>query len=143
MPVPTEQGFDGDTTRTVNLLKACEELGVNLLTTRTAESGEQRDIPLPSEVGDGLKPGIPRLLQLFKSIYLPGSNIHSTETEDLTKVNRWAGFGIGTNHLTHLEQNLEVLTRGKSERVGRFFNVDKLRGISNANFMKMSHQKRR
>jgi len=61
----------------------------------------------------------------------------------LTKVNRWAGFGIGTNHLTHLEQNLEVLTRGKSDNIGKFFNVDKLRGIANPNFLKFSHQEKR
>jgi hypothetical protein len=43
-------------------MKACEEVGVNVVTTRSAESGNLRDVPLPSQIGDGLHPGIPRLL---------------------------------------------------------------------------------
>ena len=49
----------------------------------------------------------------------------------MRNVNRWAGFGIGTNNLLHLQANLEILTRGKSENVGQFFDVKKLRKIVN------------
>jgi hypothetical protein len=62
MPVRTDKGFTGDKSRKVSLFRACEEVGVNLVTLRTAESGKLKDIPVPSWVGDGLEPGIPRLL---------------------------------------------------------------------------------
>lgn len=61
-PVATEDGFTGEQNHTVNLLKACEELGVNMITVRSAESGQQKDIPLPNKIGDGLRPGVPRIL---------------------------------------------------------------------------------
>jgi hypothetical protein len=53
-------------------------------------------------------------------------------------VNRWAGFSIGTNNLSHLEQNLQVLTRGKSENIKKYFNVEKLRAIANPNLKKVT-----
>ena len=35
-PVPTSDGFTGDPEHTVSLIQACEEVGVNLVTTRSA-----------------------------------------------------------------------------------------------------------
>jgi hypothetical protein len=67
---------------------------------------------------------------------LPDTNIQSGEHDDLRKVNRWVGYSVGTNNLDHLVENLEVLTRGKSENVNSFFDVKRLRGIINVNMKK-------
>ena len=75
---------------------------------------------------------------MFKSLELDNHNIQSDEKSDLQKVNRWAGFSIGTNNLSHLEQNLQVLTRGKSENIKKYFNVEKLRVIANPNLKKVT-----
>lgn len=88
-----------------------------MLTTRSIKSGLLRDVPLPYGVGEGLRRGVPRMIQLFKSIELPGHNIKNNNTDDPSKINRWAGFSVGMNNLTHLEDNLQALMRGKTEDV--------------------------
>jgi hypothetical protein len=75
----------------------------------------------------------------MKSLDVDGTNMSSTETEDLSKVNRWVGMAIGTNNLTHLEENLQVLTRGKTPDVRKLFNIPRLRAQVNQNFDPMHH----
>ena len=48
-----KNGFKGSD-KTVTVLKAYEELGLNLLTTRSIESGELSRLPLPYSIGDGI-----------------------------------------------------------------------------------------
>jgi len=74
----------------------------------------------------------------MKSIEVDNTNIRSTD-QDLERVNRWVGMTIGTNNLTHLERNLQVLTRGKTQNVRKYFNVPRLRAGANANFDPMHH----
>ena len=62
MPVVSKDGFKGDPENTVSILKACEEIGVNLLTTRSLLSGDLSNVPLPFSVGEGLRRGVPRIL---------------------------------------------------------------------------------
>jgi hypothetical protein len=133
-PVLTDEGFKGSAER-VSLMKACEEVGVNMVTVRSAESGNLRSLQLPDKIGQDLQDGVPRILQLMKSIEVEGTNIHN-ESTDRSKTNRWAGFSIGTNDLIHLEENLQVLTLGKTAKVQKYFDVDKLRAIANLNFQK-------
>ena len=73
-PIPTHDGFSSSDENKVTILKACEELGLNLLTTRSIESGKLNQLPLPYSVGQ-LKGSVPRTLQVFKSLDLKGHNI--------------------------------------------------------------------
>lgn len=71
----------------------------------------------------------------MKSIDLESTTVASTDGGP----NRWVGMTIGTNNLIHLEQNLQVLTCGKTENVRKLFNVPRLRQGANANFDPMHH----
>jgi hypothetical protein len=88
---------------------------------------------------------------MFKSLDIPGHNMTNTLKDtkgDLSQVNRWAGFTVGSNNLNHMENNLQVLTQPKSDAwvQKEYFNIEKLRAAANPNFRKHrphSHQMKR
>ena len=66
-------------------------------------------------------------------------DVETTSTTDHNLLSRWVGMTIGTNNLTHLEQNLQVLTLGKTEDVRKLFNIPRLRAAANPNFDPMHY----
>jgi hypothetical protein len=62
MPIVKHDQFTCDEAKTCSVLKACEELGVNLLTARSVHSGKLKDLPYKYSVGNGLRGSVPRML---------------------------------------------------------------------------------